>query len=49
VFELLGLGAFRFTEPAQVFTNGPGLWLTAIGLGILARAVYRMTREPHYR
>lgn len=49
VFELLGLGAFRFTEPAQVFTNGPGLWLTGIGLGILARAVFRMTREPHYR
>ncbi len=49
VFELFGLGAFRFTEPAQVFTNGPGLWLVVIGLGILSRAVYRMTREPHYR
>jgi hypothetical protein len=49
VVELLGLGAFRFTEPAQAFTNGPGLWLTVIGLGILSRAVFRMTREPHYR
>jgi hypothetical protein len=49
VVDLLGLGAFRFTEPAQVFTNGPGLWLTGLGLGILSRAVYRMTREPHYR
>ena len=27
--ELLAAGAFRFTEPAQVFTNGPGLWLAA--------------------
>jgi hypothetical protein len=49
VFELVGLGAFRFTEPAQVVTNGPGLWITAIGLAILSRAAFLMTREPHYR
>lgn len=53
VFDLLmnaGFpGAFRFTEPVQVFTNGPGLWLAAIGLTLLSRAVYRMTREPLYR
>lgn len=49
VFDLFRLEAFRFTEPVQVFTNGPGLWLVAIGLGMLSRAVYRMTREPHYR
>jgi hypothetical protein len=49
VIDLVGVGAFRFTEPAQVFTNGPGLWLTAVGLAILSRAVYVMTREPHYR
>lgn len=42
-------GAFQFTEPAQVFTNGPGLWLAAIGLGILSRATYDMAREPAYR
>jgi len=49
VIQLLSLGAFHFTEPAQVFTNGPGLWIAAIGLSVLSRAVYRMTREPVYR
>ena len=49
VIDLMSLGAFRFTEPAQVFTNGPGLWLTGIGLAILSRAAFLMTREPHYR
>ena len=24
VIDLLGVGAFRFTEPVQVFTKGPG-------------------------
>ena len=49
IFDLLGLGAFRFADPMQVLTNGPGLWLTGLGLAILARAVFVMTREPHYR
>lgn len=49
VIDLLLSGAFRFTEPAQVFTNGPGLWIASIGLAILSRSVYRMTREPRYR
>jgi hypothetical protein len=49
VFQLIGLGAFRFSEPAQVVTNGPGLWLAGIGLAVLSRAVYRMTQEPVYR
>ena len=49
VIDLLISGAFRFTEPAQVFTNGPGLWIAGLGLAILSRAVYRMTREPLYR
>ena len=47
--QLLGLDAFRFEEPVQVLTNGPGLWLAGIGLAVLSRAVYRMTREPAYR
>jgi hypothetical protein len=47
--QLLAVGAFRFTEPAQVFTNGPGLWLAGLGLAVLSRAVWRMTREPLYR
>lgn len=49
VFELFNVGAFRFDEPAQVITNGVGLWLAGIGLAILSRAAYQMTREPHYR
>ena len=49
VLDLLASGAFQFTEPLQVFTNGPGIWVTGIGLVILARAAYRMTREPAYR
>jgi hypothetical protein len=47
--DLLLRGAFAFDEPIQVFTNGPGLWIAALGLAILSRAVYRMTREPAYR
>ena len=46
---LIGNGAFQFSEPAQVFTNGPGLWLAGAGLVMLARAAYTMSREPRYR
>lgn len=49
VVDLLMTGAFRFDEPIQVFTNGPGIWLAGLGLAILSRAAYRMTREPAYR
>jgi hypothetical protein len=49
VLDLLLSGAFRFSEPAQVFTSGPGLWIAGIGLAVLARAAYQMTREPSYR
>ena len=49
VIDLLLSGAFIFTEPVQVFTNGPGLWIAGLGLAVLSRAVYRMTREPVYR
>jgi hypothetical protein len=49
VFDLFMQGAFSFTEPIQVFTNGPGLWLCGLGLALLSRAVYQMTREPVYR
>ena len=49
VIDLLLSGAFQFTEPIQVFTNGPGLWIAGLGLAVLSRSVYRMTREPAYR
>ncbi len=49
VVELAIDGAFQFDSPSQVLTNGPGLWLAAIGLIVLSRATWTMTREPTYR
>jgi len=49
VIELALVGAFQFSDPAEVFTNGPGLWLAAVGLAILARATYVMAGEPAHR
>ncbi len=49
VVELLLVGAFQFGSPAQVLTNGPGLWVAGIGLALLARAAYLMTGESAYR
>ena len=49
VVELAIYGAFQFSSPAGVLTQGPGLWLAAIGLVILSRATYLMTRESAYR
>lgn len=47
--DLLTRGAFTFREPAQVLTNGPGLWLAGIGLVILSRAAYDVGRERAWR
>ena len=49
IIALIGNGAFQFSEPAQVLTNGPGLWVTGAGLVMLARAAYTMSRESIYR
>lgn len=49
VIELAGLGAFSFSEPADIVTRIPGLWLSLIGLVILARATYEMLQEPRLR
>ncbi len=49
VVELALNGAFEFSAPAEVFTNGPGLWIAALGLVMLSRAVYTMTGESAYR
>lgn len=46
VLQLALIGAFQFHEPAQILTNGPGLWLAGIGLAVLSRAVYEMAGEP---
>jgi hypothetical protein len=49
VLDLAGLGAFSFSDPAEVFTRGPGLWVAGIGLVTLARAAYDVYREPPLR
>ena len=49
IVDLALIGAFQFSQPAQLFTNGPGLWVTALGLAVLARGAYVMTSEPAYR
>jgi hypothetical protein len=49
VVALILDGAFQFSEPAQVFTNVPGIWIAIIGLAVLSRATYDMAREPAYR
>ncbi len=49
VLDLASSGAFAFREPEQVITNGPGLWLVAIGLIALARAALEVAHEPPQR
>jgi hypothetical protein len=49
VIELALNGQFVFDTPAEAFTNGPGIWVAAIGLVVLSRAAWTMTREPIYR
>jgi hypothetical protein len=49
VVELALIGAFQFSTPADVVTDGPGLWIAALGLAIVSRATYTMTRESAYR
>jgi hypothetical protein len=49
VVELALYGAFQFRAPLEVFADGPGLWIAAVGLVVLSRATYTMTREPVYR
>lgn len=49
VLQLALIGAFQFDDPSEVLTNGPGVWLAAIGLIVLSRAVYEMASEPSRR
>jgi hypothetical protein len=46
VVELALFGAFQFEEPTDVLANGPGVWLAALGLVVLSRAVFEMAGEP---
>jgi hypothetical protein len=49
VIELWLNQAFQFSSPAEVFTNGPGLWISGLGLVVLSRSAYTMTRESAWR
>jgi len=49
IIQLALNGQFQFDTPAEVFTDGPGLWIAALGLVILSRAAWTMTRESAYR
>jgi len=40
VGDLVLSRAFEFAQPTEAFTRAPGLWVTALGLLIVARAVY---------
>lgn len=49
VLDLIGLRAFAFSEPSEVFSDGPGLWVAGLGLAMLARAAFDVFREPGLR
>ena len=49
ILQLALIGAFQFNEPAEILTNGAGVWLAGIGLIVLSRAVYDMASEPARR
>ena len=49
MFDLAVLRVFSFSEPAEGFTNGPGLWVSGVGLAMLARAAFDLQREPDIR
>jgi hypothetical protein len=42
-------GAFQFTDPTDVVTHGPGIWVAGLGLIVLTRAVIEMAAEPARR
>lgn len=47
--EIVTSPAFRFAEPSEIVVRMPGLWLSGIGLVILARATFEMRQEPRLR
>jgi hypothetical protein len=49
VLDLILQHALAFDEPVDVFTRIPGLWITGIGLVILARAAYDLWQAPSQR
>ena len=49
LIDLALIGAFQFTELTDVLRHGPGIWVSGLGLVILARAVIEMAAEPARR
>jgi hypothetical protein len=49
VLDLALVGAFTFREPVDVLVRIPGLWVTAVGLMMLARAAYDLWTRPSHR
>lgn len=49
IVELALIGAFQFSQPADVLVDGPGIWVAGAGLVVLSRAAWTMAREPAYR
>ncbi|MBI3745972.1 MAG: hypothetical protein HY264_05510 [Chloroflexi bacterium] len=49
IIDLAILRAFSFHQPTEIFTNGPGLWVTGIGLAVMSRAAFEIYREPASR
>jgi hypothetical protein len=49
IVDLALMQAFTFGQPLEALTRIPGLWVAGIGLAILARATFEMTREPRLR
>ena len=49
LINLALIGAFQFTEPSDVLTHGPGIWVSGLGLLVLSRAVIEMAAEPARR
>lgn len=49
IVDLAVIGALSIPEPAAIFTNGPGLWVTGVGLAMIGRAAYDINRAPGIR
>ena len=46
VVDLAMIGALSIPEPTAIFTNGPGLWVSGVGLAMLARGAFDIRGEP---
>lgn len=49
IVDLAMIGALSIPEPTAIVSNGPGLWVTGVGLAMLARAAYDINRAPGIR